>query len=85
MVASRRADATIIGGFQQWRRQGRQVRQGEHSTVSIWVPKIAREREDGTVPDERRFVLVAMFDIRQTEELSMTAGAHVMEKPHAID
>ena len=69
MVASGCPDATIIGGFQQWRRQGRQVRQGEHSTMSIWAPKAAREHEDGTAPDERRFVLVAMFDIRQTEEL----------------
>ena len=80
MVAAGCPDATIIGGFQQWRRQGRQVRQGERSTMSIWVPKTAREREDGTAPDERRFVLVAMFDICQTEGLSTIQSE---EQPHA--
>lgn len=29
--------ATVVGGFQQWRKQGRCVRKGEHGHM-IWVP-----------------------------------------------
>jgi antirestriction protein ArdC len=71
MVAAQRPGITIIGGFQQWKRLGRAVRKGEKG-VYIWVPLGPRSESDrsgdGTAPDERRFRLVAVFDVSQTDE-----------------
>jgi hypothetical protein len=73
LLASQRPDATIVGGFRQWLKQGRVVRKGEHGSY-IWVPLGAKEETaDGSSstvmhPDDRRFLMVAVFDIAQTEE-----------------
>ena len=47
-----RDNATIVGGFQQWLKQGRAVRKGEHG-LSIWVPtqfKVKGEPEPTQAP-----------------------------------
>ena len=66
MVVNQMEDATIIGGLHQWREQGRKVRKGEHG-LYIWVPAGERDAQGQTVfVDEKRFVLVAVFDVSQT-------------------
>ena len=82
MVAMQSPFATVIGGFNQWRKTGRTVTSGQHGFV-IWAP--VRESENPRVDTDlqppsngdatdvskarRRFILVTMFDVSQTAEL----------------
>ncbi len=73
LVAFMRPGATVIGGFQQWRKAGRPIKKGEHSSFFIWVPLTGKKKdedageitEDGERPN---FALVPMFDISQTQD-----------------
>lgn len=68
--------ASVLGGFQQWRNAGRQVRKGEKA-IAIWVP-IEKTSAPSAAPggeedDEdrvKRFRLVSMFDIAQTDPIA---------------
>jgi hypothetical protein len=63
--------ATVLGGFNQWREAGRKVRKGGHS-VAIWRPIGEQNKDTGETivdPDDKRFALISIFDISQTEEL----------------
>ena len=74
LVAMMRPSATVIGGFHQWRKAGRPIKAGEHSTFFIWVPLTGKKKdEDGaadiTEDGERpNFALVPMFDVSQTRD-----------------
>jgi hypothetical protein len=70
-----RPDASRLAGFQQWRRLGRYVRQGEHG-IAILAPIVRTvdevEPDDGggTAAGARRcvgFKVVYVFDVAQTE------------------
>jgi hypothetical protein len=84
MVAVQNPFATVIGGFNQWRKLGRSVRKGEHGLV-IWAPagESGGDSElqppadgDGEKEKQRkRFLLVTMFDVAQTEEIGAAAPA----------
>jgi len=67
MVALQCPNATIVAGFQQWRKAGRMVRKGEHGAM-IWAPTHKRE-ETGTVAEDPHFITVTVFDVSQTEAL----------------
>jgi len=66
--------ATLVGGFQQWRKAGRCVAKGQHG-YAIWVP-IGKKDKSGdeavskpASTDERAgFMLATVFDITQTQE-----------------
>jgi len=64
---------TILGGFRQWKRQGRHVRKGEHGFV-VWIPCLPKKEneQDKDQPtdetEEVKFILGTLFDISQTEE-----------------
>ena len=63
-------DATIVGGFRQWKATGRIVRKGEHS-IMIWIPKFVKQEENnGDMADGALdgFLLGHVFDVSQTEE-----------------
>src|SRR5262249_40830319 len=74
LLACQRPDATLIGGFQQWRQHGRVVRKGEHGLM-IWAPVKGREGADVTTmpqpseltTDRPRFIMVTVFDVTQTD------------------
>lgn len=70
LVIMQRPNASMVGGFQQWLRQGRCVRKGE-SGLSIWVPTAGKKpavTEEGASPEEKRgFILGTVFDISQTD------------------
>ena len=63
---------TLVGGFRQWRKHGRQVRKGEHGLM-IWFPKMvtghSEEPSRGEEEAEVRFYAGTVFDIAQTEEI----------------
>lgn len=70
-------EATRCAGFQQWKKEGRQVRRGEHG-IKIFAPtKFTVKGEDGEpekdengdVKKKDGFVMVTVFDISQTDEI----------------
>lgn len=72
LVISQQADATVVGGFQQWRKVGRRVKKGGRS-VGMFVHKGERGEEGSSsgVPHSSMYewLMVSVFDITQTEEL----------------
>lgn len=69
--------ATQCAGFQQWKKEGRQVRKGEHG-IKIFAPtKFTVKDEDGKPEKDENgedkkkdgFVMVTIFDISQTDEI----------------
>lgn len=71
--------ASVVGGFQQWRKAGRCVRKGEHG-AAIWVPvPVGKAREGAESGDAEgeggtRFVLGTVFDIAQTDPIDQSAA-----------
>ena len=83
LLAMQCPSATIVGGFRQWKKQGRTVRRGEHGHM-IWVPMIYGEKAGDDTPqpseidgEEKktgvRFLIGTVFDVSQTEELGQEA------------
>lgn len=75
LVAGQCNSATIVGGFRQWIKAGRCVRQGEHG-LWIWVPTTTKGPgvniiTGGAVAEveETRFIMAPVFDVSQTAEL----------------
>jgi hypothetical protein len=65
---------TIVGGFQQWKKNGRKVKKGEHG-LSIWIPK-TEKADPNKQPGEMslkdldvHFFMGYVFDIGQTEPM----------------
>lgn len=71
--------ATVVGGFQQWKRAGRRVMKGGKS-VGIWVPIGTNKKADadtGEITHEGEkvgFVFGTVFDISQTVPLESEAA-----------
>ena len=79
LVAMQCRHATLVGGFRQWKKQGRTVKKGEHGLM-IWVPFVYGEKNGDDTPQpseidgkeektEVRFLVGTVFDIGQTAEL----------------
>jgi hypothetical protein len=70
LVAVQMPTATLAGGFQQWRKQGRSVRKGEHGFV-ILAPSMKKNGVIDTATGEEgemlRFLTITLFDISQTD------------------
>jgi len=54
---------TVVGGYQQWRRVGKQVNKGEHGFM-IWFPVGAKD-DTGDIIEADRFYTATVFDISQ--------------------
>ena len=67
LIAFQLAQFSIVAGFLQWKRNGRQVRKGEHG-ATIWIPIQTKQAE--TEETETNFTTTTVFDISQTEELT---------------
>ena len=83
---------TVIGGFQQWQRAGRMVCKGQHALGYIYAPMKrgkatpAGGSDDGAEDEAKlgkaprqRFILVAVFDISQTEAAGVDVEAVELE------
>ncbi len=57
---------TVVGGYQQWRKAGRQVSKGQHG-YTILFPAGNKDKETGDIIDATRFFAGTIFDIAQTE------------------
>ena len=84
MLALQMPAATVVGGFRQWKRAGRQVSKGTHG-AGIWVPLKGRKAAEAdpedsqyddpaetTTVDRPRFTLATVFDVSQTEPVEVT-------------
>jgi len=60
---------TIVGGYQQWRHAGKQVKKGEHG-YTIWFPVGERDEETGDIISAETFYTATVFDISQTEDIA---------------
>ena len=63
---------TQVGGFNQWKKAGRQVMKGQHSCGFINVPMMKKQKE-GEEKAKVRFRFVPMFDVTQTEPIDPDA------------
>ncbi len=81
LLIVQRANVTLVGGFQQWKSQGRKIRKGE-SGLMIWIPTgkkesatiDARQGEvvaDASTGEVKRagFIRGYVWDVSQTEEI----------------
>ena len=68
LIMMQNPDATIVGGFNQWIKNGRTVRKGEHG-ASIWIPLNKAGVGTNDQPDELHFGSGTVFDITQTKDL----------------
>lgn len=69
LILAQRPDATIVASYRRWLELGRQVRRGE-TAMRVWAPSNRRERDpekDEEAENVRRWVLVPVFDIAQTD------------------
>lgn len=75
LLACQCPNATLVGGFRQWKAHGRSVRKGEHGLM-IWAPVTGKsENGNGAAPgpaeldaERPHFIMVTVFDVSQTEE-----------------
>lgn len=70
LVIRQNNEATIVGGYQQWQRAGRQVKTGQ-SGLMIWVPASFKVKDESGETGEKKtgFVIGHVFDITQTEPI----------------
>lgn len=73
LVATQKADATIVGGFRQWIKAGRVVKKGERGSY-IWIPTV-KKTDDADEVGETRFMLAPVFDVSQTVEIGAEVEA----------
>jgi len=70
--------ATMVGGFHQWKAQGRAVKKGEHG-LALWIPRAATKAEKEANPrltdsdEPQGFFMGCVFDVSQTEEIQPAA------------
>lgn len=58
---------TVVGGYRQWQKAGRQVQKGEHGMM-LWYPS-SKKKEDDEGEEETQFFVGTVFDISQTQEI----------------
>lgn len=73
MILSQNENATVVAGFNDWKKSGRIVRKGEKG-IAIFAP-VNKKVEDalGNEDDIIGFRVVYVFDITQTDELVAVA------------
>lgn len=78
LLALQYPSISIVGGFQQWRKQGRCVRKGEHGLM-LGIPRTRGESATDTPLENAAaspgFFMGTVFDIGQTDALDETAQA----------
>ena len=84
LIALQLPQASVLGGFRQWIKQGRAVRKGEHGAM-IWCPTGGKSSETPAPANETaaadeaaalRFIIGTVFDVSQTQELETNATSN---------
>lgn len=76
LIAMAKPNATMVAGFNQWKRLGRMVKQGEKA-IRILAPCPVRWEDPDTGNEEERvfFKAACVFDVSQTEGRSLPSYA----------
>lgn len=61
---------TVVGGYRQWRREGRQVVKGEHGYLIFFPVGEVKDEETGDVIEPSKFYTTTVFDKSQTAEVT---------------
>ena len=72
---------TVVGGYNQWKRAGRQVMKGEHG-YTILFP-VGQKNLDGEITEAHTFYTGTVFDISQTQPLDGPSPAPTPPTPAA--
>ncbi len=92
LLIHQRDTVSVVGGYQQWKRAGRQVRKEEHG-MQIWIP-IKGKKDDETPSVEEleadeeekpAFIIGTVFDISQTDEVQDGGAAPKTQKARERD
>lgn len=69
--------ATVVHGFEDWKKHGRQVRKGETSHIWIRAPHDYKEFDPATGREvvKTGFHRAAVFEIEQTDPIEQMEGA----------
>ena len=70
---------SIVGGYRQWRKAGRQVNKGEHGAI-IFFP-VGDKDDDGEIIEAQAFYTAIVFDITQTSKIEGENKASEGEGP----
>ena len=62
-----RRTPSIVGGYRQWRKAGRQVNKGEHGAVIFF--RVGDKDDDGEIIEAQAFYTAVVFDITQTSKI----------------
>ena len=80
LIVSQRPDASLVAGYQAWKKLGRQVKRGEKA-IGIRAPLVGKKADEASGEEKtvRGFRVVHVFDVAQTEgdpipELATTQG-----------
>lgn len=70
LLAYQADNISVVGGYQQWQKAGRQVTKGQRA-LGIWIPtqKDTQDQKEGEKEKGQTFIFGSVFDISQTEEL----------------
>ncbi len=70
LLAYQADNISVVGGFHQWKKQGRQVMKGQRA-LGIWIPKNKGEEAEPMPQTEKPiyFIFGSVFDIAQTEPI----------------
>ena len=72
LLAYQADNVSVVGGFQQWKKAGRQVSKGQRA-LGIWIPKNGDKKEElpPAIQNEKPiyFIFGSVFDISQTDAI----------------
>ena len=70
---------TVVGGYQQWRKVGKQVCKGEHGITILFPagPKIKDDDGNETIQAEH-FYCATVFDISQVQDIEVPQSAELV-------
>ena len=69
------ATPSVVGGYRQWQKAGRQVQAGQHGYLIYYPTGGERDPETNEITHPEAFYMGTVFDISQTEPIGQPAPA----------
>ena len=81
-LISQRDNTTVVGGYKQWLKAGRQVLKGQHG-MSIYIPTGNKDTEGKVTDEDPQFWFATVFDISQTEPVEVEKEQEVIHEVYS--